>query len=284
MKKLPIIITAVLLCLCCTCCTVGTPAAVEPVPANTPSGALVGGQSYKRVELERIEDIVLENCVAIFPAAVEEEHREINAVIRREVIAKMQELKSPVYSSFHVKLNSCGVLSLMMEFFSIETDELLGRLPLNFSTVTNELITLADCFGKGEESWRVYLPDIIEYQAEDRDLVLLSPILPIADEQLFYITGRSLVLVYRPYEITTATELWPEFYMSLPSLSYICGDGSILGTVSELYESSVSSQGTPEGYVITGDEFEDYVYKIYEAEFGGEIAEYDENKNYTDGN
>jgi hypothetical protein len=47
------------------------------------------------------------------------------------------------------------------------------------------------------------LPDIITEIADERGMTLLCEVPPISDDQPFYIDKEDIVLVYRPYEITT---------------------------------------------------------------------------------
>lgn len=42
----------------------------------------------------------------------------------------------------------------------------------------------------------------------------LNDIMPIEDDRLFYLTGAGITVMYRPYEITTGLDPWPE--LSIP--------------------------------------------------------------------
>ena len=69
---------------------------------------------------------------------------------------------------------------------------------------------------------------MIEAQAKERGMILLNDIMPISDGQLFYTTGSSIAILYRPYEITTLSEPWPEFLIPIKKLkAYIDQSGAL---------------------------------------------------------
>ena len=69
---------------------------------------------------------------------------------------------------------------------------------------------------------------MIEAQAKERGMILLNDIMPISDGQLFYTTGSSIAILYRPYEITTLSEPWPEFLIPIKKLkAYIDKSGAL---------------------------------------------------------
>ena len=49
--------------------------------------------------------------------------------------------------------------------------------------------------------------------------------MPIEDDRLFYLTGAGITVMYRPYEITTGLDPWPELSISLPDLKRWLKDG-----------------------------------------------------------
>ena len=49
-------------------------------------------------------------------------------------------------------------------------------------------------------------------------MTLLNDIMPIEDDRLFYLTGAGITVMYRPYEITTGLDPWPELSIPLSNL------------------------------------------------------------------
>ncbi|HWQ58274.1 MAG TPA: DUF3298 domain-containing protein, partial [Clostridia bacterium] len=132
------------------------------------------------------------------------------------------------YTYFNIKCNQDGILSILVSYYDMQTRELYLKLPMTFDVATAQEILFEDCFDPENDAWRSVIPDFVTRQAKLLNMTLLSDIMPIEDGQLFYLTGRTLVVLYRPYEITTYLAGWPEFSISLDQLSpYFSGGAAV---------------------------------------------------------
>lgn len=100
-----------------------------------------------------------------------------------------------------------------------------GIYPITFDLTSAQVRQLSDYFNADDDRWRRILPDIVTQQAEKRGITLLSELLPISDEQAFYIQGDALVLVYHPYEIATYDAGVPEFAIPISGLETLLREG-----------------------------------------------------------
>ena len=80
-----------------------------------------------------------------------------------------------------------------------------------------------------------------------------SDILPIEDGRPFYLTGAGITVMYRPYEITTGLDPWPELSISLPDLKRWLKDG---GAADRLLKTENTETEAPwDEYGADGEEF-----------------------------
>ncbi len=222
------------LCACAAKAPLAAGATLEPAPTPTPAPETTqaaGGAleiSFERLPLVRREQTYGSGNALIYPAVDAEEFDALNAAILKRILAGLNRMTAPVYTYFNIKCNEDGILSILVSYYDMETRELYLKLPMTFDAATGKEITLAECFRAEDDAWRSVIPDIVTDQANSTGMVLLSDILPIGDEQLFYLTGSSLVILYRPYEITTCLSGWPEFGIGYDRLSaYFSEDAAI---------------------------------------------------------
>lgn len=157
--------------------------------------------------------------VLLYPY-IEGEHAEkINASIKNDVIACADEAEAQVFTTYKITNNSKGIFSAVISVQDAETEELISVLPLNYSVESGEKLSIADYFNEESDRWRRILPDIVTLQAQDKGLTLLCDVMPVTDEQLYYISGDKLVLVYRQYEITTYVNPAPQFSIPISQLA-----------------------------------------------------------------
>ena len=202
-----------------------TAAPIEATNGDTENTAI---KPYNRLMLTRYEEIVDDESIMLCPYVDDEEYGYISTLIAIRIRARIRSYDMPVSTSFRIKSNACGVLSMIIEFFDMQTDELVGRLPLTYDLALGREIQIQDCFDKESDAWRTIIPDMIEAQAKERGMILLNDIMPISDGQLFYTTGSSIAILYRPYEITTLSEPWPEFLIPIKKLkAYIDQSGAL---------------------------------------------------------
>lgn len=138
------------------------------------------------------------------------------------------ELNRPVFVEYSVETNESDILSLLLHFYDMETGILCGIYSITFDARSGKVCTLPDYFDDEDGRWRRVLPDIITQQAEKQGITLLSDLLPINDDQNFYISGTNLVLFYRPYEIATYEAGIPQFSIPISDLTELLREDSPL--------------------------------------------------------
>ena len=192
------LMAAMMITLICACAADGpTWDAITPdeTPAATAAPANPNEERmYDRLELMRHEELVDEQSVMIS-------------------------------TSFRIKCNSNGVLSMLISFYDIETGELIDEMPITYDLVLGREIQIQDCFEEGDGAWRSVLSARVQSAAEGQHMTLLSDILPIEDGRPFYLTGAGITVMYRPYEITTGLDPWPELSIPLSNLKRWLKDG-----------------------------------------------------------
>lgn len=245
MKKIAVAALAALLLLTACAAPGAIPAATveqqTPAPEETRAPQTTADvQSLARLPLVRHEKTYGEENALIYPAVDAEGYSALNDAILNKITAALGRIDAPVYTYFNVKCNEGGILSLLVSYFDMATRELCLELPMTFDVLTGEELAIEDCFDPENESWRSIIPDAVRAQAKSAGMVLLSDILPIEDGQFFYLTGRSLVILYRPYEITTYSAGWPEFAVGYDVLSACFGEGA---AVNRLLASSLQVKG-----------------------------------------
>ncbi|OQB24704.1 MAG: hypothetical protein BWY11_00926 [Firmicutes bacterium ADurb.Bin182] len=160
------------------------------------------------------------------------EEDQINEAIELQIKECVKKIDEPVWSEYSIKINSSGILSVLVQLFSLKDNRQLAILPLTFDSATGDACKLSGFFDAKDERWRYVLPDIVEAQAKRRGITLLSDLLPVKDEQSYYLyddSGESmLVLIFNPYEITTYAAGTPQFFIPLSDIEHLLGGNSAL--------------------------------------------------------
>jgi hypothetical protein len=122
---------------------------------------------------------------------------------------------------------------MLVQVYSLKDGEQLAVLPLTFDTETGDIYNLSVFFDREGEQWRYTLPEIVESQANRRGITLLSDLLPTQDDQSYYILEESgdskLVLLFRPYEITTYAAGTPQFFIPIGEIKdYLSSNSPLL--------------------------------------------------------
>jgi hypothetical protein len=107
--------------------------------------------------------------------------------------------------NLHVRV-TCNTASLFSCVAEVEKRYGRNRYTLYPVTVdmrNGRVLSLSDFFSSTDREWKSILPDIVTEMANDRGMTLLCEVPPVSDNQPFYIDKGDIVLVYRPYEITT---------------------------------------------------------------------------------
>ena len=190
-----------------------TAAVVRISPSAVPVATEIPALEITRGVISNSEGVLL------YPY-IEGEHTEkINASIKNDVIACADEAEAQVFTTYKITNNSKGIFSAVISVQDAETEELISVLPLNYDVESGEKLSIADYFDEENDRWRRILPDIVTLQAQDKGLTLLCDVMPVTDEQLYYISGDKLVLVYRQYEITTYVNPAPQFSIPISQLA-----------------------------------------------------------------
>ncbi|HOF95312.1 MAG TPA: hypothetical protein PLE79_07220 [Clostridia bacterium] len=96
--------------------------------------------------------------------------------------------------------------------------------PITIDKATGSECRLADFFSHTDTSWKALLRDIVYDEALARGLTLLCDIPPVPGNHPFYIDKGVIVLVYRPFEITTFEAGSPCFELPMDEIGpYLTG-------------------------------------------------------------
>lgn len=142
--------------------------------------------------------------------------------------AALIEVDRPVCMEYSIESCNEAILSLALRFYDMESGMPCGIYPITFDLSSAQVQHISDYFSVDDDRWRRILPDIATQQAKKYGITLLSELLPISDEQGFYIRGDELVLIYHPYEIATYAAGVPEFAIPISSLEMLLREDSPL--------------------------------------------------------
>ena len=92
-------------------------------------------------------------------------------------------------------------------------------VPITIETQTGADCMLSDFFTKEDTGWKSLLPDLVTAAALEQGMTLLCEVPPVSDDQLFYIDEGNIVLMYRPYEITTYEAGMPCFVLPMKKIA-----------------------------------------------------------------
>lgn len=130
-----------------------------------------------------------------------------------------------VLITYYISHQSETLLSLLIQL-EIEDAYLPKVIPLTFDMQEKRECKLEDFFQSDEvdDTWRRILPDIVTEQADQQGITLLSELPPTTDAQQFYIEEGTIVLLYRPYEITTYQVGIPQFALPMDRIKEYLND------------------------------------------------------------
>lgn len=92
-------------------------------------------------------------------------------------------------------------------------------VPITIEAQTGADCMLSDFFTREDTGWKSLLPDLVTAAALEQGMTLLCEVPPVSDDQPFYIDGGNIVLVYRPYEITTYEAGTPCFVLPMKKIA-----------------------------------------------------------------
>lgn len=114
-------------------------------------------------------------------------------------------------SAFHITYDTDEVISCL-----IAVDRML--IPITINRRTGGTIRLGEFFTGEDRAWRGLLPDIVAASAASSGIMLLCEV-PLVDENhLYFLMDGNIVLLYRPYEITTYEAGSPCFTLPMQEL------------------------------------------------------------------
>lgn len=90
-----------------------TAAPIEATNGDTENTAI---KPYNRLMLTRYEEIVDDESIMLCPYVDDEEYGYISTLIAIRIRARIRSYDMPVSTSFRIKSNACGVLSMIIEF------------------------------------------------------------------------------------------------------------------------------------------------------------------------
>lgn len=172
---------------------------------------------------------------------------EINDSMLALTASRAQQVSTSIFTKYRIEYNRNGLFSLRMELYDIHEYEgkenaRLETVYMTYDVEAGRLCTLGDLFDQEDDRWRGIMPDIITAQAEARGITLLCDVMPVTDNQQFFITGDEVVLVYELYEIATYAAGEPEFALPISQLSAFIPEGSPLSRVLGAEEASAKER------------------------------------------
>lgn len=188
----------------------------------------------------------------VYPKVLYCAHGEdINRSICELTAQRAASVSTAIFTQYRIEYNRNGLFSLRMELYDLYGDgnELLKTLFFTYDVSNGQLCSVGDLLDATDTRWRGIMPDIVMAQAEARGITLLSDVMPIGDDQAFYITQDELVLAYELFEIATWSAGAPEFAIPITQLADFIPSDSPLKKVEQDIEatSQEESGATSEG-------------------------------------
>lgn len=188
----------------------------------------------------------------VYPKVLYCAHGEdINRSICELTAQRAASVSTAIFTQYRIEYNRNGLFSLRMELYDLYGDgnELLKTLFFTYDVSNGQLCSVGDLLDATDTRWRGIMPDIVMAQAEAQGITLLSDVMPIWDDQAFYITQDELVLAYELFEIATWSAGAPEFAIPITQLADFIPPDSPLKKVEQDIEatSQEESAATSEG-------------------------------------
>ncbi len=205
-------------------------AAAQPLPTpGRPDGAaplsiIRGVQSYG-------------DGYIVYPKVLYCDHaQQINESILAVTAERARQVSGSVFTKYRIEYNRNGLFSLRMELYDLygDANERLETVYMTYDVATGKLCAIDDLFDGEDERWRGVMPDIVTAQAQAKGITLLCDVMPIADNQQFFINEDEVVLVYELYEIATWSAGEPEFTIPVSQLAeFIPADSPLTKVAAE---------------------------------------------------
>jgi len=216
------------------------PAAI-PAATETPREALLQ-EAVERLSLRELpeERVLLLSAGEIsdsvqFPALSGELSREQLIFAVETLFERVDFDPATLELSCCLTFESDLLLSALLE--AKDASGAVALQPITVERATGRILRLSDLLSAEDRGWRGLMADLVAEAADRGELPLLNEVPPVRDDQLFYLIGEGqIVLLYRPYEITTYQAGYPCFVLPMESLAgYLSAEWG-LGGESELTE------------------------------------------------
>ncbi|NMB98166.1 MAG: DUF3298 and DUF4163 domain-containing protein [Clostridiaceae bacterium] len=155
-----------------------------------------------------------------------------NEQIRRLIEQGYKDIsRLSVQGWYEIKTNERGVLSLSIGNYTFPYPAAHGLTiikSLTFDINTGKIYELKDLF-KPNSDYVKKLSAIVNEQIKQRDIPLLSPFKGIKPDQDYYIADKVLVLYFQLYDLAPYAYGFPQFPISVYSISEIITEDGPLG-------------------------------------------------------
>lgn len=236
MKRILLTISIFFAILLCGCSVQQDSVAVQTTPAQELRAAVTVTmqRAHTRTSPFSIEprQYAPESSSIIFPYILDESEAaaHANAVIAAAIEQMCVEIGQAIDADYTVVANRCGLFSVLLHLYDVETGEQIAVYPINIFSDDGTWCTIGLLMATDDDTWRGVMPDIIIEQATLYGLTLLSDVNPIADDRPFFIDDESncIVLLYRPYEITTTYDDVNAYDIPIADISPLAGESSLI--------------------------------------------------------
>ncbi|HHV97500.1 MAG TPA: DUF3298 and DUF4163 domain-containing protein [Clostridiaceae bacterium] len=155
-----------------------------------------------------------------------------NEQIRRLIEQGYKDIsRLSVQGWYEIKTNERGVLSLSIGNYTFAYPSAHGLTiikSLTFDVNTGKIYELKDLFKPGSDYVKK-LSAAVNEQIKQREIPLLSPFKGIKPDQDYYIADKVLVLYFQLYELAPYSYGFPQFPISVYSISDIITEDGPLG-------------------------------------------------------
>ncbi len=151
---------------------------------------------------------------------------EIGSVMRVQIPRALvkEGISSTAEYVVNITYNSDELLSCVVEVIGLDGGTANALVPLTLDLKTGDSCKLSDFFSKEDTGWKGLIPDLVTDIAKQKELTLLCEVPPVGEDQPFHIEDGKIVLLYRPYEITTYEAGAPAFVLPEKELApYLSG-------------------------------------------------------------
>lgn len=186
---------------------------VTPVQAK--SDAIAPFKSTDDAEQEKKQGIAAAETVTLPNATTAEGGNAPDLNYINLVISELGLTDTIEHYEISVTHQSDELISCLVELKIGNSSTLV---PYTYSLRQQRVCRLGDFFSKTNTGWKSLLPDLVTKEALAQGMILLCDVPPVTESHPFYILDNSIVLLYRPYEITTYEAGSPQFVINMQEI------------------------------------------------------------------